>query len=245
MPPKPDLVFHNAPNVNESVHTDFNVELSPTKLENDLSHTHRLSAPIIEDWVSKSEDDSEVEIPQNAPSFVQPIEQVKTPRLSVKTIETSIPTANTKTAIPKPKSNGNRKNRKGCFVCKSLDHLIKDCDFYEKQMAQTPVRNHAQRVNHQQYARMTLLNPQKHVVPTAVLTKSKLVPITAARPVTVAVPKPNVTRPRPVKPIFAKPHSPPRRHINCSPSLKASNFPPKVTAVKVPQVNAAKGVQGK
>nr|GFA96115.1 ribonuclease H-like domain-containing protein [Tanacetum cinerariifolium] len=28
--------------------------------------------------------------------------------------------------IPKPKSNGNHKNRKACFVCKSLDHLIKD-----------------------------------------------------------------------------------------------------------------------
>nr|GFA07988.1 ribonuclease H-like domain-containing protein [Tanacetum cinerariifolium] len=38
-----------------------------------------------------------------------------------------------------------------------------------------------------------------------------------------------------------EPHSPPRRHINRSPSPKASKFPPKVTAVKVPQVNAAKG----
>nr|GFC16158.1 hypothetical protein [Tanacetum cinerariifolium] len=33
MPPKPDLVFQNAPNVNETVHTAFNVELSPTKPE--------------------------------------------------------------------------------------------------------------------------------------------------------------------------------------------------------------------
>nr|GEY88579.1 retrovirus-related Pol polyprotein from transposon TNT 1-94 [Tanacetum cinerariifolium] len=30
MPPKPDLVFHDAPNVNETSHTAFNVELSPT-----------------------------------------------------------------------------------------------------------------------------------------------------------------------------------------------------------------------
>nr|GEY85680.1 ribonuclease H-like domain-containing protein [Tanacetum cinerariifolium] len=82
MPPKPDLVFHNEPNVNETVHTAFNVEFSPTKPDNDLSYTHRPSAPIIEDW----------------------------------TVETSIPTANTKLAIPKPKSNGNRRNRKACFV---------------------------------------------------------------------------------------------------------------------------------
>nr|GEV02587.1 putative ribonuclease H-like domain-containing protein [Tanacetum cinerariifolium] len=203
MPPKPDLVFHNAPNVNETVHTAFNVELSPTKPDNDLSHTHRPSAPIIEDWVSDSEDDSEAEIPQNAPSFVQPIEQLKTPRASVKTVETSIPTANTKTAILKPKSNGTRRNRKACFVCKRLDHLIKD-----------------------------------------LLTKSKLVPITAARPVTTDVPKPLVTRPRQAKTVIIEPHSPPRRNINCSPSPKSSNFPPKVIVVKAPMVNAAKGVQG-
>nr|GFB89551.1 hypothetical protein [Tanacetum cinerariifolium] len=55
MPPKPNLVFHNAPNVNETVHTAFNVELSLTKPDKDLSHTHRPSAPIIEDWVSDSE----------------------------------------------------------------------------------------------------------------------------------------------------------------------------------------------
>nr|GEU86922.1 zinc finger, CCHC-type [Tanacetum cinerariifolium] len=49
MPPKPDLVFHDAPNVNKTVYTTFNVELSPTKPDNALSYTHRPSAPIIED----------------------------------------------------------------------------------------------------------------------------------------------------------------------------------------------------
>nr|GEY55817.1 ribonuclease H-like domain-containing protein [Tanacetum cinerariifolium] len=181
MPPKPDLVFHDAPNVNETGHTAFNVELSPTKPEKDLSHTHR---PL-------------VEITHNAPSFVQPSEQVKTPRSSINTVKTSIPDVNHKSPIPKPKSNGNSKNRKACFICKSLTHLIKDCDFYEKKMDQPPARNHAQRGNNQQYAIMKLLNPQRHVVPTAVLTKSKLVPITSARPVTAAVPKTHVTRPRP------------------------------------------------
>nr|GEX83172.1 ribonuclease H-like domain-containing protein [Tanacetum cinerariifolium] len=63
MPPKPDLVFHDAPNVNETVHTAFNVELSPTKPDKDLSHTHSPSARIIKDWVSDSEDDSKAELP--------------------------------------------------------------------------------------------------------------------------------------------------------------------------------------
>nr|GEX19734.1 ribonuclease H-like domain-containing protein [Tanacetum cinerariifolium] len=245
MPPKHDLVFHDAPNVNQTAHTTFNVELSLAKPDTNLSHTQRPSAPIIEDWVSDSEDDSEAEILQNAPSFIQPIEQVKTPRSSVKTIETSIPTANPKTTIPKPKSNGNCKNKKACFVCKSLDHLIKDCDFYENKMAQTHVRNHAQRGNHQQYANMTLLNLQKHVVPTAILTQSKLVPITAARPVTAAVPKHHVTISRLAKSVVTKPHSPPRRHINRSLYPRASNFSSEVTAAKAPMVTAVKGVQGK
>nr|GFD24361.1 hypothetical protein [Tanacetum cinerariifolium] len=36
-------------------------------------------------------------------------------------------------------------------------------------------------------------------------------------------------------------NSPPRRHINHSQSPKASNSPPKVTAIKAPMVNAAQG----
>nr|GEX12269.1 uncharacterized mitochondrial protein AtMg00810-like [Tanacetum cinerariifolium] len=91
MPPKPDLVFNNAPNDVETDHLAFKVELSPTKPDNDLSHTHRPSIPIIEDWVSDSEDESETKIPHNVPSFIQPTEQVKSPRPSVKHVKTSIP----------------------------------------------------------------------------------------------------------------------------------------------------------
>nr|GFA55864.1 hypothetical protein [Tanacetum cinerariifolium] len=167
MPPKPDLVFHDVPNVNETSHTAFNVELK---------------------------DESEVEPSQNAPIFVQTIKQVKTPMPSVKPVEHSIPAANHKTDIPKPKSFRNSRNRKACFVL--------------------------------------------------VLTKSKLVPLTATRPVTTTVLQPHVTRPRPAKTVVTKPYSPTRRNINRRPSPKPSNFPPKVTTFKAPMVNAVKGVQG-
>nr|GEY72286.1 hypothetical protein [Tanacetum cinerariifolium] len=72
-----------------------------------------------------------------------PTKQVKTPRSSVKTIETSIPAANYKTAILKPKSNGNSRNRKACFVCKSLTHLIKDCSNFPPKLtaAKAPIVN--------------------------------------------------------------------------------------------------------
>nr|GEU92860.1 hypothetical protein [Tanacetum cinerariifolium] len=203
----------------------------------------RPTAPIIEYWVSESEDEYECKpMPtQKAPSFVQTSEPVKPPRSSVKPIEHPIPAANLKTNIPKPKGHGNSRNRKACFVCKSLTYLIKNCDYYEKKMVQTPARNHAKRGNHQHYTRMTHPNPHRHVVPTAVLTRSKLVLLTAARPVTTVVPHNKVIRPRPAKTVGTKPHSPPRRTINHMPSPPASNFPPKVTTVKAPKVNAFKG----
>nr|GEZ06598.1 hypothetical protein [Tanacetum cinerariifolium] len=88
MPPKPDLAFHTAPNVNATVHTTFNVELSPLKPHNDLSHIYRPLAPIIKDWVSDSEDDFEPQIPQDTPresshwqyKFPLPVEGVLTAR---------------------------------------------------------------------------------------------------------------------------------------------------------------------
>nr|GEW31683.1 hypothetical protein [Tanacetum cinerariifolium] len=185
MPPKPDLVFHDAPTTNETVHTVLNVEPSTTKPNKDLSQSNRPSAPIIEDWVSDLEDKSEGEpMPtQKAPSFVQTSKHVKTPRKDIL------------------KSRGHRHswNRKACFVCKSLTHLIKDNDYYEKKIVQKSVRNHAMRTNPQHSARMTHTPPNRHVVSTTVLTRSRLVPLNAARPVTTVVPKTNLKHHRPAK----------------------------------------------
>nr|GEZ79872.1 ribonuclease H-like domain-containing protein [Tanacetum cinerariifolium] len=66
-------------------------------------------------------------------------------------------------------------------------------------MVQKPGRNHAMRGNHQHYARMTHPNPHRHVVPTAVLTRSRLVPLTAARPINTVVPQTKVQHQRPTK----------------------------------------------
>nr|GEZ96699.1 hypothetical protein [Tanacetum cinerariifolium] len=75
------------------------------------------------------------------------------------------------------------------------------------------------------------------VVPTTVLTRSKLFPLTAARTVATVVPHNNVIKPRPAKNVGPKPHSPPRRTIYRRPSPPASNFPPKVTTVEAPKIN--------
>nr|GEX87564.1 hypothetical protein [Tanacetum cinerariifolium] len=83
------------------------------------------------------------------------------------------------------------------------------------------------------------------MVPATVLTQSKPVPITAARLVSTAGLKIKVTRPRHAKHVVTKPKSPTKRHINRSPSSKASNSPPRVTAVKALVVNVAQDMQEK
>nr|GEX73140.1 hypothetical protein [Tanacetum cinerariifolium] len=57
MPPKPNLVFNNASTAVETNHLAFNVQLSPAKPDQDLTRTTRPTSPIIEDWVSDSEDE--------------------------------------------------------------------------------------------------------------------------------------------------------------------------------------------
>nr|GEW97078.1 hypothetical protein [Tanacetum cinerariifolium] len=211
MPPKPDLVFNTAPIAIEIDHSAFNVQLSPPKSNQDLSHITRPTTPIIEDWP----------------------------------VETSILAATPTPTSQKSASSGQRRNRKACFVCKSMDHLIKDCDYHAKKVAQPTLRNYAHKGNHKEYAPLTHTNPQKHMVPTVVLTQSKPVFNTAVRPVSAAMPKINVTRPSYAHPVVTKSKSPIRRHITRSPSPKTSNSPPRVTAVQALVVSAAQGMQGK
>nr|GEV83297.1 hypothetical protein [Tanacetum cinerariifolium] len=64
-------------------------------------------------------------------------------------VETSIPAATPKSASPKSASCGKRRHRNSCFVCKSVDHLIKYFDYHAKKMAQPTPRYHA----HRGYAR--------------------------------------------------------------------------------------------
>nr|GFA83241.1 retrovirus-related Pol polyprotein from transposon TNT 1-94 [Tanacetum cinerariifolium] len=135
MPPKPDFVFNTAPTAVETFHSTFTIQLSPTKPDQDLSYTNRPTTPIIEGWVSDSEDESETKALQIIPSFVQSFAQVKSLRHSVQHIKTSIPAATSKPVSLKSASSGKSRNRKACFVCKSVDHLIKDCDYHAKKMA--------------------------------------------------------------------------------------------------------------
>ncbi|GJR31317.1 hypothetical protein Tco_1107549 [Tanacetum coccineum] len=153
-------------------------------------------------------------------------------------------------------------NKKACFVCESLNHLIKDCNFYENKMVGKsvlnnmgrvtgqrevkPVWNNAQRVNHQN--KLTHPHPKRNFVPTAVATKSGLVPVNAAkqsspragasistaRYVNTAALKQKVNAASPTKSSYFKAHSPLRRPFNQKSAAKANNFNKKVYTAKRP-----------
>ncbi|GJT20938.1 ribonuclease H-like domain-containing protein [Tanacetum coccineum] len=87
-------------------------------------------SPIIDEYESDSEDEH-VSLPieeQETPSFSN--QQVKTPRETVKNKFTN-------SKNPKVNKKGLEYGfvTKACFVCGSLSHLIRDCDFHEKRMA--------------------------------------------------------------------------------------------------------------
>ncbi|GJW25471.1 hypothetical protein Tco_0039282 [Tanacetum coccineum] len=155
-------------------------------------------APIIEDWVSDcDEDDSEVMVLKSDNVQHKP-EQANQPKKVSQNLR------NNRTKWNEIKTQklgvGFQITKKACFVCGSFNHLIKDCDFHDKKMVQKPVLNNvkkgtgqkkvrpvwnnAMRVNHQNFS-----NSRRNFVPTAVLTKSGIVPVSAARPINTAAPK--------------------------------------------------------
>ncbi|GJS40350.1 hypothetical protein Tco_0565393 [Tanacetum coccineum] len=237
--------------VNNSVYENSSNEIKKTP-----------DAPIIEEWVSDSdEDESEVIVSdyvQHKPRQAnQPRKVSQTPknnRINCHEMKTQ------KLGV------GFKFTKKACFVCGSLNHLIKDCDFHDKKMVQKPVLNNvkkgtgqkkvrpvwnnAMRSNHQNFS-----NSRRNFAPTAVLTKSGIVPIktakqsssseatpvSAARPINTAAPKPfmNVAQTRPNA--FQKSHSLSRRPFYQQTTLKNRNLNNKVNTAKINSVNTAKG----
>nr|GEZ80764.1 putative ribonuclease H-like domain-containing protein [Tanacetum cinerariifolium] len=189
MPPKPDLVFHTPPS-DENEHLAFNVQLSPTKPEQDLSS--RPSAPIIKDWVSDSEEDDMPKVTKDVPSFAQSPELVESPRHFSPLFQALIQVVPPVPVRLKPHSKGSRRTKETCFVCKSKTRLIKDCDFHARKLAQ---KSYASRDNHKQYAPMNHSKFSLHKVSAAAPLKSQPVLTTAARHVSDVKPKFYKTRP--------------------------------------------------
>nr|GFB73992.1 ribonuclease H-like domain-containing protein [Tanacetum cinerariifolium] len=239
MPPKPDLVFHTLPS-DENEHLAFNVQLSPSKPEQDLPSTS--SAPIIEDWVSDSKEEDVPQVTKDVPSLAQSPELVKTPRRSglISPPSMSVPSpVLLRTYSP---SKGLRRTKKTYFVCKSETHLIKDCDFHARKLAQ---KSYVSRDIHKHHAQMNHSRILLHKVSAAAPFKSQPVLTTAARTIGAARPNFSKTRPNIAPYAVSKSKSPIRRPFIKHPSPKPSISPPRVNAAKPSVVSVAKHDHGK
>ncbi|GKC40389.1 ribonuclease H-like domain-containing protein [Tanacetum coccineum] len=245
--------------------------------------TVRPSAPIIEDWESDSDDDCVIRptADKAKPKFTK-INFIKSGE-NMKFVNKE----NTYRQAAYPRkvqsSRSNRRNlnemmtqklgngfefiKKACFVCGSLNHLIKDCNFYENKMEGKsvlnnegkvtgqreirPVWNNAQRVNHQN--KFIHPHPKRNFVPAAVLTKSGQVPvntakqsfpratisISTARYVNTAATRPTVNGAKRSSNVFHKSHSPVRRTFTQKAALKNSDLKVKVNTARVNNVTTA------
>ncbi|GJZ85812.1 putative ribonuclease H-like domain-containing protein [Tanacetum coccineum] len=101
-----------------------------------------------------------------------------------------------------------------------------------------PVWTNAMRVNHQNFS-----NSKRNFAPKAVLTKSGLIPVSAARPINTVVHKPfaNVAKPR--TNVFQKAHSSLRRPFYQQTVLKNRNLSNQVNTANVISINTV-GKQG-
>ncbi|GJT64563.1 putative ribonuclease H-like domain-containing protein [Tanacetum coccineum] len=270
MPPKPDLSFSgleefvNEPIVSEPTVKKPVVETSEAKASADKPKAVRKNngAPIIKDWVSDSEEE---DVPQAKKEkkivkssfakieFVKSKEQVKSPR------KTTVKQGN-QNRLNTHSPRGNQRNwnnmmsqrlgsnfemiNKACYVCGSFDHLQYDCDSHQRQFNNKKmvkqVWNYTQRVNHQNFSRMSHPSPKRNMVPKAVLMRSGLVSLTTARPVNTAQLKTTVNSVRPMTNVFNKAHSTVRRHINNKTTTKNSNFNQRVNTIKDINVNASR-----
>ncbi|GJS06012.1 putative ribonuclease H-like domain-containing protein [Tanacetum coccineum] len=147
---------------------------------------------IIEDWNSYGEEEGY---------------EMQTVRPETQTVKTR----DDKSGQTSKKQGISFKKVKACFVCKSTDHLIKDCNFYDKKsqepklknMVNTgqkegkPVWDNTKRVNHQNFSKYPHLS--KTFVPSGVLTRtgffSTVRPVSTARPVCTARPSISTARP--------------------------------------------------
>nr|GEZ63821.1 hypothetical protein [Tanacetum cinerariifolium] len=168
---------------------------------------------------SSSNLSSDNEVSKDVPSFAQSSELVKSSKHSCQLFQAPILVVPTVPHRSNPHSKGSKKSKKACFVCKSVNHLIKDCDFHTRKLAH---KTYASRDIHKQYA---LVNHSKfplHKISTAAPPQSQSIFTTAAR----------------------TSKSPLRRHLPCRPSSNSRISPPRVTAAKASAVSAAQDKKG-
>ncbi|GJT22494.1 ribonuclease H-like domain-containing protein [Tanacetum coccineum] len=233
MPPKSDLVLADKDEYVFSKSVTSIRDVATSEAKTSKSKPKSVGEPLIEDWIS----DKSVKKVENDKQAKYPRKNSQSPRGNQRNWNNLM--------TQKLGSNFEFKN-KACYECGSFNHLIKDCDFYEKKMVKNTVWNNARRVNHQNSQRMTHPLLKINFVPIVVLMKSRLktlntarqnslraaVSVNTTRPINTAYPKPIVNCARPALNVFNRAHSHVRRPFNMFTSNKNSNFNEKVNTVK-------------
>ncbi|GJS91138.1 ribonuclease H-like domain-containing protein [Tanacetum coccineum] len=230
----------------------------------------RPSGVIIEDWVGDDDEDifqSNDLQATDKPSFIK-IEFTNARNESVKPKQAKKPRITTQNPkVDRRDWNGKMtqklglgfgSTKKAYFVCGSYSHLIKDYDFHEKRMAKKSVlknmgKNTGQREIRPVWNNVQRINHQNKFVPSAVLTRSKRVPVSTAkksslrattststfRPVNTATHTNRVDISKLRTNAFYKSHSLIRRpfHKSTAPNIRISNE--KVNTARVNGVNTA------
>ncbi|GJS72407.1 putative ribonuclease H-like domain-containing protein [Tanacetum coccineum] len=232
MPPKHDLVYPSLDDfvdVNESV-SESVVEKPTIKTNEPKTARKENGALIIEDWVSESEEQDEPKFQTVKPNFTK-IEFVK-PKTDRKFVEQIRQDTYSQSFSPSRSLRGNKRNwnqqmsqklesdfdmfNKACHVCGSFDHLKNDCNnWYNNGKVAKPVWTNVQRVNKQNFSKLTHPSPKRNMVPRTVLTRTH-------------------------ENVINNAYSTARRPFNKITSANSSNFTKKVNTVKGTRVNIAR-----
>ncbi|GJW13793.1 ribonuclease H-like domain-containing protein [Tanacetum coccineum] len=258
MPPKSDLFYPSLDDfvdVNESVSKSV-VEKPTIKTNEPKTSRKENGALIIEDWVSDSDEENVPKVKTvemfNKPSFakinfVKSTEQVKSPR------KTSVDKNRQNTPSPR----GNKRNwnqqmsqklgsdfkmfNKACHVCGSFDHLKNDCNnWYNNGRFAKLVWTNVQRVNKQNFSKLTHLSPKRNMVPRTVLTRSGPISVNVVRPVNTVQSRTAVNNAGPMKNVINNAYSTTRRPFNKITAANNNNFTKKVNIVKGTRINTAR-----
>ncbi|GJX05190.1 ribonuclease H-like domain-containing protein [Tanacetum coccineum] len=201
-PNKLDLSYSGLEEFQEPEFVGYGVKVDKIVSENSSVEIKKTpDAPIIEEWVSDDEEQDESPVVVEKKIVVPTIPKVNV----VKSKQQEKP-------VRKPvkyaemyrsqKPRGNQRNwnnlksqqlgsdfvmiKKACYVCGSFEHLQYTCKHKrhvnDQKQVQKPIWNNARRVDHHNSHRMSYPHPKRNFVPKAVLMKTGMRPVNAAKP---------------------------------------------------------------
>ncbi|GJV52111.1 hypothetical protein Tco_1447852 [Tanacetum coccineum] len=191
--------------------------------------------PIIKDWVSDCEEDEIVSKVVKSVNVQQKPKQANEPRNA-----SQIPRYNRENKNElnsKRLGVGFQSSKRACFVCRSLNHQIKDCDYHDKKMGQKHVLNKEKKGTGERESKPSGKVP----ISTARQSSPRAaVPISTAKPVNTATPKSLVNVAKYRTNVFQKRHSPTRRPVHQETALKNRNLKTNsINIVKTKRVTSA------